>query len=82
MAIQRTIRRSEIGSGRIRYRVIIVGEECTPQTQESRQHQHLFMCWLADNQHMFECGYNIPTKITISHNGTAWQAEAEAEVDE
>jgi hypothetical protein len=42
----------------------------------------LFLHWLADNQHLLECGYSVPERILITHNGTCWQAEAEAEVDE
>jgi len=82
VAIQRVQRKAVIGVGRVRIRVLITGEECPPQTHEARVHQRLFIQWLADNQHMLECGYTIPERIAISHNGTCWQAEAEAEVDE
>jgi hypothetical protein len=80
--IEKTVRRSQVGPGRVRYRVVITGEPCTPKTHESRQHQYLFLHWIADNQHMLECGYNVPDKVSVTHNGTSWQAEAEAEVDE
>jgi hypothetical protein len=80
--IQRQMRRSEIGAGRVRYRVLITGEECPPFTHEARVHQNLFIRWLADNQAMLSCGYSVPDKISISHNGTCWEAVAEAEVDE
>jgi hypothetical protein len=80
--IQRTVRKASIGPGRVRYRVIITGDDCPFQTHESRIHQNLFLHWLADNQAMLACGYSVPDSIRVSHNGTAWQAECEAEVDE
>lgn len=81
MAIQRVVRQAESGPGRVRYRVLITGEECPPRTQEARVHFNLFIRWLDDNQSLLECGYAIPDKVVISHNGTSWQAEAEAEVE-
>ncbi len=80
--IQRQMRRAEIGAGRVRYRVLITGEECPPHTHEARQHQFLFIQWVAENQAMLQCGYSVPERIVISHNGTQWQAECEAEVEE
>jgi hypothetical protein len=80
--IQRVVRKTEIGPKRIRYRVLITGDSCPPHTHEARIHQHLFLQWVAENQAMLQCGYSIPEKIAISHNGTCWQAECEAEVDE
>jgi hypothetical protein len=82
MALQRTVRKVRIGPGLMRYRVLITGEECPPRTHEARQHQFLFLHWLADNQTMLECGYAIPERISVTHNGTCWQAEAEADVEE
>lgn len=82
MAISRQVRKTQIGEGRWRYRVVVTGEECPPHTHEARQHQHLFLHWLADNQALLECGYSVFDRLTVSHNGTCWQAEAEAEVDE
>lgn len=76
-------RSAEIAPGRKRYRVIITGIDCAPPpTHEARVHQSLFIQWLADNQAMLACGYSIPERVVISHNGTAWQAICEAEVDE
>lgn len=80
--IQRQVRRAEIGPGRVRTRVLITGEPCPRGTHEARQHQYLFIQWLADNQHMLQCGYAVPEAIVIKHNGTCWQAECEAEADE
>lgn len=82
MAIQRQVKTAVISPGRLRYRVIVTGEECPPHTHEAKHHQHLFMQWLTDNQTLLECGYSPFEKLSISHNGTAWEAIAEAEVDE
>ena len=80
MAIQRRVKTVEISPGLMRYRVIVTGESCQSQTHESRIHLSLFLTWIADNQNLLECGYSPPQKITITHNGTCWQVEAEAEV--
>lgn len=80
--IQRQVRKTETGPGRYRYRVVVTGEPCPPNTHEARQHQHLFFQWLADNQHMLHCGYSVPARVLITHNGTAWQADCEAESEE
>lgn len=83
MAIQRQVKKSNPSPGRTRYRIIITGDECPPlPTYEARFHQSLFLRWLADNQNLLECGYSVPERISITHNGTCWQAEAEAEVEE
>jgi hypothetical protein len=82
MGIQRNVRRTEIGQNRVRYRVIVQGEECPQGTHEAIIHQALFLNWLGDNQSLLECGYSRFQKLTIQHNGTAWEAVAEAEVDE
>lgn len=82
MAIQRRVRKTEIGPNRVRYRVLVTGEPCPPNTNEARHHQHYFLRWLVDNQSMLECGYSVFERLVVSHNGTCWQAEAEAEVDE
>lgn len=82
MAIEKVVRKAEISPGLVRYRVVVTGDNCPPNTHEARIHQNLFLHWLADNQHMLSCGYSAPDKIAISHNGTSWQAEAEAIVEE
>ena len=82
MAIQRHVRKIEVAPGLVRYRVLVTGEECPQHTHESRIHLNLFIHWLADNQTLLECGLNILDTMRISHNGSCWQAEVEAEVEE
>lgn len=82
MKINRDQRRATVAPGRVRYRVLVTTPECVPGSHESRVFQSLLMRLLADDLHLLNCGYAIPERITISHNGTCWQAEAEAEVDE
>lgn len=79
--VNRTERRAAVSPGRERIRVLVTTDECPPNTHEARIHQFLLIKLLADNPHLINCGYSIPDRITISHNGTSWQAEAEAEVD-
>jgi hypothetical protein len=79
--IQQKRTSAEIG-GKVRHRVVVTGEECSPPpTNEARFHWRLMMQWLAENEHLLMCGYSVPDKIHIFHNGASWQAEAEAEVD-
>ena len=82
MPIQRHVKKVEIAPGLIRYRVIVTGEPCPSQTHEARIHLSIFLNWISDNQSLLECGYSSPQKITITHNDTCWQVEAEAEVEE
>lgn len=80
--IQRQVRKTPVGENRVRYRVLVTGDECPPDTYESRVHQSIFLKHLADNQGELECGFSVFQRLVIKHNGTCWQAEAEAEVEE
>lgn len=80
--IKRRIQKTDIGSGMVRYRVVVTGEECPPRTHESRIHLSLFIKWLADNQTLLECGFCPPDWFKVSHNGECWEAVAEAEMEE
>lgn len=80
--VNRTQRKATVAPGRARIRVLVTTDECQPHTHEARIHQSLLIKLLADNPSLLDCGYSIPDRITISHNGQSWQAEAEAEVDE
>ena len=80
--MQRTIKKFNIAPSLVRYRILVTGEPCPAHTHESRQHLFMFLHWLADNQSLLECGYSVLDRLLITHNGTAWQAAAEAEVEE
>jgi hypothetical protein len=80
--LQRQVKRTEIAPGRVRYRVVIIGEECPPNTVESRVRQAAFLQELADNPSLLFCGYSPFQRLLVTHNGACWQAEAEAEDDE
>lgn len=80
--LQRQVKKTEIAPGRVRYRVIILGDECPQGTLEARKRQFDFMRELADNVNLLDCGYSPFQRLSIRHNGTCWQAEAEAEADE
>ena len=69
--------------GRVRYSIILTGENCPKDTMESAVRQRLFMQWIADNPELLKCGMSNWEKITsIKHNGVCWEARAEADVDE
>lgn len=80
MAMERQVRTSPLGPGKLRYRVVVTGEPCAPQTHESRRHLQIFLDWILSNQPLLDCGYDPPQVIKITHNGKSWQAESEAEV--
>jgi len=85
MAVSRKVTRTVIdpGSpGRVRYAVTLTGEDCPRGTQEATVRQSLFLHWIADNQELLRCGVERWEHIRIKHNGTCWQLDAEAEVDE
>ncbi len=82
MAIDRKTRKFEMSPTRFRYRIVVTGDDCPPNTHESRVHQNLFLRYLADNQSLLDCGYHVFDRLVISHNGVCWEAVAEAEVDE
>jgi hypothetical protein len=85
MAVARKINRVVISPGtpgRVRYMVRLTAEDCPKGSAEAEARQTLFLQWIADNQELLRCGIKRWEKIRIEHNGTCWQLDAEAEVDE
>ena len=80
--VNRIVRKADLGGGRTRHRVLITGDDCPTGSQSIKAQLYVFMEWISANKYLLECGYNIPSKIIITHNGTCWQAEAEVEVDD
>lgn len=75
-------KKTYVGPGRVRYRVVVTGEPCAPGSQEATFMYYALLRQVADEQHLLQCGFSSPQRVLISHNGTAWQVEAEAESDE
>jgi hypothetical protein len=77
-----TRRQTKVGvGGAVRYRVVIEGEP-TPATGN---HQLAFLKLLATqgvDSGFLLCGMQPFSTLSISHNGNAWQAVAEAETTE
>lgn len=83
MAFTRKLTTADLGPNRRRYRVVVTGDDCPPHTYESRRQLALFLQALADPmQNLLACGFSPPDRVLITHTGTCWQAEAEAEVAE
>jgi hypothetical protein len=68
--------------GKVRYSIQLTGEDCQKGTAEAKARGFLFLHWIADNQPLLACGPQQWEKMRIEHNGTCWQLDAEAEVDE
>lgn len=86
MAVGRKLTRVVIypgNPGRVRYSIVITGEDCPKDTMEAEARQMQFLEWIAGNQELLRCGIKRWEKINrIYHNGRCWQLDAEAEVDE
>lgn len=82
MAFQRKQTRVVVGKDRVRYSVTVTGDACEPGTHEALVHQYHFVRTIADNFDLLNCGSARFERVSIQHNGTAWEAKAQAEVDE
>jgi len=82
VAIARWTKKIPVGEGRVRHRVIVFDNPSPKGTHEAVLQFRTFIQLLADDQHLLACGYGIPERLVVEHNGTAWQATAEAEIDE
>lgn len=79
--IKRATTKVRIGD-QVRHAVKVSGDDCSPTGQDSYVHQQLFVRWLADNPALLRCGLAPFQKLVMEHNGTCWEARAEATVDE
>jgi hypothetical protein len=82
MAFQREQKKTFIGNDRVRIRVVLTGDACVSGTQEATILYWMMMRQIADEPHLLQCGYSHPQRVHIHHNGSAWQVEAEAEIEE
>lgn len=82
MAINRKFTRVIIAPGFVRYSVRLTGEDCPQGTQEAKIQQYNFMQWLAGNMPLLDCGTEKFESLSIRHNGTCWEANAQAEASE
>ncbi len=80
--MNRSIARNRISDSQVRYRVKISGEECAPNTHESRISQTRLLREIVDTQELLTCGYDPFQLLRMSHTGEHWLIEAEAVVDE
>lgn len=78
----RQVRRVSIGPGRVRIRVVLTGPTCQAHTERARVAQAQMLQAVARDPTLLACGYQPFEKAVITHNGTCWQVEAEADVDE
>lgn len=82
MAFSREQKKAFLGNNRVRIRVVLVGDPCIAGTQEALMFYAMMMRQIADEPHLLQCGYSHPQRVYIHHNGSAWQVEAEAEIEE
>lgn len=80
--MNRRLLRVVIGYNRVKYRLRLVGEPCEMASQAALVQQSSFMRALADHPELLLCGPARFETLSIKHNGSAWEAEAVAEVEE
>lgn len=80
--IARTVKKTATGPGRARLRVIVTGDPCPKGSDLSRFCQAQLLDVVARDHTLHACGYMPFERGVISHNGTCWQFEFEAEVDD
>lgn len=80
--IARQVKRTTTSPGRARVRVVVTGDPCQRGTQLSRVCQAQLLEVVAQNHTLHACDYEPFERGVISHNGTCWQFEFEAEVDD
>jgi len=85
MAVARKVTRVVVepgNPGTARYSVKLTAEDCPKGTQEADIRRSLLLHWIADNQELLRCGTGHWSNLRIHHNGTCWQVDVEAEVEE
>jgi hypothetical protein len=82
MATGRKLTRVVIAPGLVRYSVRLTGDDCAQDSHEAKIQQFLFIQWLSGNMPLLDCGTEKFAKLHIFHNGTCWQADAQAEAEE
>jgi hypothetical protein len=74
--MQRIVTSTDLGEGRIRWRVRIESDDCPMDMQEP--HKLMLMQNLADNPSLLTCGMLPFQVLKMAHDGVKWIIEAEA----
>lgn len=82
MALDRRTFRLIVGFGRVKYKVRLIGEPCPVGTHAAAVQQSLMVEDINNHPELLHCGPSKWQQLTIRHNGTAWEVEAQAEVEE
>lgn len=82
MPISRDQKKTYIGPGQVRYRVVVTGDPCLAGSHEAKILFYMMLQQIANEPHLLQCGFSVPQRVSITHNGTSWQVEAEAESEE
>ena len=59
---------------KIRWMLLLEDDPSEAGSDQARNSQYLFLQLIANQPQLTFCGLNRFEKLTISHNGTAWQA--------
>ena len=82
MPTARKLTRVVIAPGLVRYSVRLTGDDCPQGTHEAKVQQYNFIQWLANNMPLLDCGPEKFESLSIRHNGTCWEANAQSEANE
>lgn len=80
--MRRSISSVRISENQVRYRTKLEGDDCPPDTYESRMQQSRLIEAIHDQPGLVACGVHPFQRLTIRHDGTRWIAEAEALAEE
>ncbi len=64
----------EIDSHQVRWMLKLEDDPSEPGSDHAKRRQYEFLRDIADQPQLTFCGLERFEKLTISHNGTAWQA--------
>lgn len=82
MALDRRTFRLVVGFNRVKYKVRLLSQPCAEGTQAAALQQSLIIEDIQSHPELLHCGPSRWQQLTIKHNGTAWEVEAQAEVEE
>ena len=79
--MDRKVSSVSIGEGVTRHRVVLFDDyECAPGTQAANARFYNFTNGVFGQSTLLACGYSMPQRVLVTHNGKCWQIEAEADV--
>jgi hypothetical protein len=79
--MHRVVTSTDLGEGRIRFRVHIESDQCELASGLEEPTKRVLLQNFADNPALLTCGMTPFQTLKMSHNGMVWIVEAEAIVE-